>query len=133
MNGAEPLPCGKLDPQMPESADAMDCHQLARLRAAMTQRIECRDSGTKQWRDLFTAGAEQKPTKPSNIAKVVTFRKGDVEAGFNEADVVVEGRYTTPPVHQGYITPGETIRQLGRELDRHGVNISVHGPDQTFV
>ena len=55
--------------------------------------------------DLLTAGVEPKPTRPSNIAKVVTFKKGDVEAGFNEADIVVEGRYTTQPVHQGYIEP----------------------------
>jgi CO/xanthine dehydrogenase Mo-binding subunit len=55
--------------------------------------------------DLFTAGVTPKPTTPSNIAKVVTFRKGDVEAGFKEADVIVEGRYTTQPVHQAYIEP----------------------------
>jgi CO/xanthine dehydrogenase Mo-binding subunit len=55
--------------------------------------------------DLFTAGVTPKPTKPSNIAKVVTFKKGDIEAGFKEADVIVEGRYTTQPVHQAYIEP----------------------------
>ena len=55
--------------------------------------------------DMFTAGVNPKPTKPSNIAKVVTFRKGDVEAGFKDADVIVEGRYTTQPVHQAYIEP----------------------------
>ncbi|HVY15458.1 MAG TPA: xanthine dehydrogenase family protein molybdopterin-binding subunit [Rhodopila sp.] len=55
--------------------------------------------------DLFTAGVEPKPTKPSNVAKVVTFKKGDAEAGFKEADVIVEGRYTTQPVHQAYIEP----------------------------
>jgi CO/xanthine dehydrogenase Mo-binding subunit len=55
--------------------------------------------------DLFTAGVTPKPDKPSNIAKVVTFKKGDVEAGFKDADVIVEGRYTTQPVHQGYIEP----------------------------
>jgi CO/xanthine dehydrogenase Mo-binding subunit len=55
--------------------------------------------------DLFTAGIEPKPTKPSNIAKVVKFKKGDIEAGFKDADVIVEGRYTTQPVHQAYIEP----------------------------
>jgi CO/xanthine dehydrogenase Mo-binding subunit len=55
--------------------------------------------------DLFTTGVTPAPTKPSNIAKVVTFKKGDVEAGFKEAEVIVEGRYTTQPVHQGYIEP----------------------------
>ncbi|HEY4042403.1 MAG TPA: xanthine dehydrogenase family protein molybdopterin-binding subunit, partial [Rhodopila sp.] len=55
--------------------------------------------------DLFTAGVSPAPTQPSNIAKVVTFKKGDVDAGFKQAEVIVEGRYTTQPVHQGYIEP----------------------------
>jgi len=54
---------------------------------------------------LLTAGIEPKPTKASNVAKVVTFKKGDAAAGFAEADVVFEGRYTTEPVHQAYIEP----------------------------
>src|SRR5271170_5620074 len=55
--------------------------------------------------NIFTAGVEPKPEKPSNIAKVVRFAKGDVEAGFKEADVIIERRYTTQPVHQAYIEP----------------------------
>ena len=55
--------------------------------------------------DLFTAGVSPAPTRPSNIAKVVTFRKGDADAGFKDAEVIVEGRYTTQPVHQAYIEP----------------------------
>ncbi|HEX3575571.1 MAG TPA: xanthine dehydrogenase family protein molybdopterin-binding subunit [Rhodopila sp.] len=55
--------------------------------------------------DMFTTGVDPKPAKPSNIAKVVTFKKGDAEAGFKDADVIVEGRYTTQPVHQAYIEP----------------------------
>jgi len=55
--------------------------------------------------DMFTAGVSPKPTKPSNIAKVVTFKKGDAEAAFKDADVIVEGVYTTQPVHQAYIEP----------------------------
>jgi len=55
--------------------------------------------------DLFTAGVNPKPTKASNIAKVVVFKKGDIEAGFKDADVIVERTYTTKPVHQAYIEP----------------------------
>jgi CO/xanthine dehydrogenase Mo-binding subunit len=55
--------------------------------------------------DLFTAGVDQKPDKPSNIAKQVTFAKGDAAAGFRQADVIIERRYTTKPVHQAYIEP----------------------------
>src|SRR5919198_164889 len=55
--------------------------------------------------DIFTAGVEPRPTKPSNVAKMVRFAKGDVEAGFAEAEIVIERRYTTKPVHQAYIEP----------------------------
>src|ERR1700751_565887 len=55
--------------------------------------------------DIFTAGVEPKPSKPSNIAKMVRVAKGDVGAGFAEADVVIERRFTSKPVHQAYIEP----------------------------
>jgi CO/xanthine dehydrogenase Mo-binding subunit len=55
--------------------------------------------------DIFTAGVEPRPTKPSNVSKMVRFAKGDVEAGFAEAEIVIERRYTTKPVHQAYIEP----------------------------
>jgi len=56
--------------------------------------------------DIFTAGVDPKPSKPSNVSKMVRFAKGDVEAGFAEADVVIERRYTTKPVHQADIGGG---------------------------
>jgi CO/xanthine dehydrogenase Mo-binding subunit len=55
--------------------------------------------------DLFTQGVDPKPTHPSNVAKVVAFNKGDVDAGFRDADVIIERRYSTQPVHQAYIEP----------------------------
>jgi CO/xanthine dehydrogenase Mo-binding subunit len=63
--------------------------------------------------DMFTAGITPKPTKPSNISKVVTFKKGDVEAGFATADVIIEAKYTTKPVHQGYIEPHACLAIYG--------------------
>src|SRR5438105_11278972 len=55
--------------------------------------------------DLFTQGVEPKPTAPSNVAKRITFNKGDFAAGWREAEVTIERRYTTQPVHQPYIEP----------------------------
>jgi CO/xanthine dehydrogenase Mo-binding subunit len=55
--------------------------------------------------DLFTQGIDPKPEKPSNIAKRISFAKGDAAAGFRQADVIIERRYTTKPVHQAYIEP----------------------------
>jgi len=54
---------------------------------------------------IFTDGVEPKPAKPSNVAKRVAVTKGDVAAGFAEADVIVEREFDTKPVHQGYIEP----------------------------
>lgn len=41
--------------------------------------------------------------KPSNIAGTLEHKLGDVEEGFEQADVIVERSFTTRPVHQGYI------------------------------
>ena len=42
---------------------------------------------------------------PSNVFVDMTWRKGDVEAGFRDSDIVVENTFTTQPVHQAYIEP----------------------------
>jgi CO/xanthine dehydrogenase Mo-binding subunit len=42
---------------------------------------------------------------PSNVYERVSERFGDVDAGFEAADVVLERTYTTATVHQGYIEP----------------------------
>ena len=41
----------------------------------------------------------------TNIANRFEFRMGDLDAGFGEADVVVERSVSTSAVHQGYIEP----------------------------
>src|SRR5829696_4312931 len=43
--------------------------------------------------------------KPSNIAGTLEHKLGDVEAGFKDADVIVERSFKTEAVHQGYIEP----------------------------
>jgi CO/xanthine dehydrogenase Mo-binding subunit len=47
----------------------------------------------------------------SNIAEQSTRTRGDVRAGFAEADVVVERTFTTPMVHQNSIEPQAVIAQ----------------------
>ncbi len=61
--------------------------------------------------DLFTDGVTPTPDKPSNVAKRLEFNLGDVEAGFAKADVVVERKFTTQPVHQGYIEPHAVVAE----------------------
>lgn len=55
--------------------------------------------------DMFTQGLPEAPTKASNIATRMELKKGDIEAGFAAADIVIEREFYTPTVHQGYIEP----------------------------
>jgi len=49
-------------------------------------------------------------TKGTNLANRFEFGIGDVEEGFKKADLIVERKYRTEPVHQGYIEPhGATV------------------------
>ncbi len=54
---------------------------------------------------LLTAGLAEPATTPSNVAARMEFARGDLDAGFAAADVIIEGEYATPTVHQGYIEP----------------------------
>jgi CO/xanthine dehydrogenase Mo-binding subunit len=65
--------------------------------------------------DLFTQGVDPKPARPSNIAKRLAFVKGDVAAGFREAEIVVERRYSTQPVHQAYIEPHACVVSMAAD------------------
>src|SRR4029453_18393177 len=65
--------------------------------------------------DLFTAGVEPRPEKPSNIAKRVEVKQGDVEAGFKLADIIVEREFKTAPVHQGYIEPHAALATVSED------------------
>jgi len=47
--------------------------------------------------------------KPTNIASQMNFKRGDIEAGFAEADVVVEHTWRSAVVHQSYIEPHSTV------------------------
>jgi CO/xanthine dehydrogenase Mo-binding subunit len=65
--------------------------------------------------DLYTTGVEPKPDKPSNVAKRVEITLGDVEAGFKQADVIVEREFKTQPVHQGYIEPHAALGSVSED------------------
>ena len=60
-----------------------------------------------------TGGVQPPPTKASNISQVSTFGHGDVDAGFAQADVIVEESYKTEQTHQGYIEPHACLASVG--------------------
>ncbi|MBR9651388.1 xanthine dehydrogenase family protein molybdopterin-binding subunit [Thalassovita aquimarina] len=54
---------------------------------------------------VFTTGVEPAPKAPSNVANRSEFGHGDIEAGFAQADIIVERSFKTEQAHQGYIEP----------------------------
>ncbi|MGH2364090.1 MAG: xanthine dehydrogenase family protein molybdopterin-binding subunit [Chloroflexota bacterium] len=51
-----------------------------------------------------------------NTMSHISWRKGDVEAGFRQADVIFEHEFETQPVHQGHLEPHACIARV----DEHG-------------
>lgn len=64
---------------------------------------------------VFTKGVDPKPERPSNVAMKVHLARGDAEAALSRAAAVVEARYTTQPVHQGYIEPHACVAAWGAD------------------
>ncbi len=62
---------------------------------------------------VFTPGGDGKT--PSNISGIVPFGHGDIDAGFEEADVIVEKSYKTEQTHQGYIEPHACLANMGSD------------------
>ncbi len=48
-----------------------------------------------------------------NVVRVHESGHGDVEAGFKEADLIIEDSFKTEATHQGYIEPHACLAQLG--------------------
>ncbi|MBB5047292.1 xanthine dehydrogenase molybdopterin-binding subunit B/aerobic-type carbon monoxide dehydrogenase small subunit (CoxS/CutS family) [Rhodopseudomonas rhenobacensis] len=65
---------------------------------------------------------------PDNIVKHIPIRKGDIEAGFAQADLIVEQTYETQQVEHAYL---ETEAGLAY-VDHDGV-VTVHSPSQNIT
>jgi CO/xanthine dehydrogenase Mo-binding subunit len=60
--------------------------------------------------DVMNYKGLPKPLKEStNDFIYITWGKGDIEAGFRQADIVVENTFTTPVVHHSYIEPHSCV------------------------
>ncbi|HEV8403123.1 MAG TPA: xanthine dehydrogenase family protein molybdopterin-binding subunit [Candidatus Limnocylindrales bacterium] len=78
-------------------------------RARLTRSIEETASGSVESQHAAVGGGTEEftPDEPAsdNVAARVGYRRGDVDAVLAASDVVVEGRFTTSWVHQGYLEP----------------------------
>ena len=52
---------------------------------------------------------------PTNIAGRMELKRGDVDAAFKDADVVIERTFRTPTSHQGYIEPHACVARVNED------------------
>ena len=91
---------------------------------------------TQEMGGIFDGATGEVGTEQTNAAKHVAFSKGDVEAGFAAADVIIEREFDTAMYHQGYIEPHNGTAMWNAD-DRVQVWSSTQGQfevrDQTAV
>lgn len=71
---------------------------------------------SSDWSEAAIHGGEvqaQMGPQPSrrhgNVSTSIQYRRGDVDTGFRESDVILERSYSTSMVHQGYLEPHATV------------------------
>lgn len=55
------------------------------------------------------------PDRDSNVMNHYRIRKGDVQAGFTQADVIIEGEYQTPAQEHAYLQPEAGLGYIDEE------------------
>ncbi len=75
---------------------------------------------------MFTKGVSPVPSVASNIAERKGQARGDAAAAMATAEIIIEGRYVTAPVHQGYLEPHACVAQAGAD-GQHHVWVSTQG------
>jgi xanthine dehydrogenase molybdenum-binding subunit len=55
--------------------------------------------------NVRASGVDTPTDQPTNIALHMRLERGDLDAGFEDAEVVIEREFTTAMFHQGYIEP----------------------------
>ena len=62
--------------------------------------------------NFIASPPSDKDSKPSNIAYHISMDRGDLEAGFKEADLILENTFRTQPVHHGYLEPFAAVASV---------------------
>ena len=86
--------------------------------------------------EVRTGGAAEKTDKETNTASQLRFARGDLDAGFAAAEVIIEREFDTAMVHQGYIEPHNAVAQYNAD-GRSTIWVSTQGAftarDQTAM
>ena len=85
------------------------------VRDAMLESAPLLHEGLRTEEVAGFAGSLGVGDKATNIAKKVQFSMGDIEAGFKQADIIVEREFETAMAHQGYIEPQNATALWSRD------------------
>ncbi len=93
------------DPHTAEEALGLIDVEYEVLPPVLEVREAMEDDAPLLHENLKTDAMGEKSEKSSNVASHFQHKKGDIDAGFAEADVIVDHDFVTGTVHQGYIEP----------------------------
>ena len=88
----------------------LDPHQAMRPGAPLVSRDMKEDEEGAAHASVDVKGTAE--AKPRNVATQLKFTRGDIEAGFRAADVIVEHTYRTSRLQQAYMEPHSTVAAL---------------------
>ena len=94
-----------VNPHVAEEALGLIEVEYEVLPAVLTAPEAMKDDAPLIHDDLKATELGEQTDRLSNLADHFQFKKGDIEKGFAEADVVIEREFNTATVHQGYIEP----------------------------
>ena len=103
---------------------------FAETPAAAAQAVQLIDVSYRELPGVFSPRQGMSPEAPQlhaagNICKHLLHEQGDVETGFRQSAIVVEGRFETPSVEHAYLEPEAGVGLV----DRDGI-LTVYAPTQ---
>ena len=97
---------------------AKDAIKLIEIEYELLPHVTDVDEAMKPDAPVIREGAQDHSVPeglPPNIVSYMDFGHGDLEAGFSDADLVMEKTYKTEAAHQGYIEPHACVGQLDQD------------------
>ncbi len=95
---------------------ARDALKLIEVEYEILPHVTDVDEAMKDGAPVIRDGAADASVPPGMHPNVVRYHEnghGDVDAGFAEADLIIEDNFRTEATHQGYIEPHACLAQLG--------------------
>ena len=94
-----------ISPHVAEEALSLIDVKYEVLAPVLTAPEGMKDDAPLLHEDLKTQELGEQTDKVSNLAQHFQHKKGEIQQGFAEADLIVEREFNTATVHQGYIEP----------------------------